>query len=51
MIRYHYHVFLGTKHIDMVYAFNGEHAVQIVESKFGPAKRLSKDNYYRAVRA
>lgn len=47
----YYHVFLGHKHIDLVQAFTGEHAIQIVEAKFGSAKTLSREYCYRAVRA
>lgn len=47
----YYHVFLGSKHIDLVQAYTGEHAVQIVEAKFGTAKKLSSQHEYRAVRA
>jgi hypothetical protein len=47
----YYHVFLGAKHIDLVKAFNGEHAIQIIESKFGLAKKFSQTHQYRAVRA
>jgi hypothetical protein len=50
-MKYYYHVFIGAKHIDLVQAFTGEHAIQIAESKFGPARKYSKDNEYRAVRA
>lgn len=46
----YYHVFLGSKHIDLVQAYNGEHAIQIVEARFGPSKKLSKTHGYRAVR-
>lgn len=48
---YYYHVFLGFKHIDLVQAVTGEHAVQIVEAKFGSANQLSTEHNYRAVRA
>ena len=51
MNRYYYHVMLGSKHIDLVQAFTGEHAIQIVEAKFGLAKKLSEMQQYRAVRA
>jgi hypothetical protein len=49
----YYHVFIGpSKHIDIVKAINGEHAIQIIEAKFGPARNFSKEyNNYRAVRA
>lgn len=47
----YYHVFLGSKHIDLVQAYTGEHAVQIVEAKFGTAKKLSSQHGYRAMRA
>jgi len=49
----YYHVFLGpVKHIDIVKAYTGEHAMQIIESKFGSAKNFSeKYHNYRAVRA
>lgn len=47
----YYHVFLGSKHIDLVKAYTGEHAVQIIESRFGSSKKLSKEHHYRAVRA
>ena len=47
----YYHVLLGPKHIDLVQAYSGEHAIQIAESKFGRAKTLSSQYEYRAVRA
>lgn len=47
----YYHVFLGTKHIDLVQAFSGEHAIQIVASKFGNPRLYSSEHNYRAVRA
>ncbi len=47
----YYHVFLGAKHIDLVKAYTGEHAIQIIEARFGTAKKLSTEHYYRAVRA
>jgi hypothetical protein len=50
-MKHYYHVFIGSKHIDLVQAFTGEHAVQIVESKFGSAKKYSNNDSYRAVRA
>jgi hypothetical protein len=46
----YYHVLIGTKHIDLVQALTIDHAIQIVESKFGPANQLYVGNY-RAVRA
>jgi len=46
----YYHVLLGPKHIDLVQAYSGEHAIQIAESKFGRAKTLSSQYEYRAVR-
>jgi hypothetical protein len=47
----YYHVFLGSKHIDLVQAFSGEHAVQKTESKFGHPRKYSSEHNYRAVRA
>jgi hypothetical protein len=47
----YYHVFLGTKHIDLVKAYTSEHAIQIIEIIFGPAKKYSAIHNYRAVRA
>lgn len=47
----YYHVVLGTKHIDLVKAASCEHAIQIVETKFGPSKQYSSKYQYRAVRA
>jgi hypothetical protein len=34
----YYHGLLGPNHIDLVQAYTGEHALQIVEPKFGTTK-------------
>jgi hypothetical protein len=47
----YYHVYLGAKHFDLVQAYSGEHAIQIVEVKFGNPRRYSSEHNYRAVRA
>ena len=43
-------VFLGAKHIDMVKAYTGEHAIQIIEATFGNAKKYSAIHEYRVER-
>ena len=50
-MKYYYHVFLGTKHIDLVQAHNSEHAIELVELKFGSARSLSHKHEYRAIKA
>jgi hypothetical protein len=47
----YYHVLIGAKHIDLIRAMSGEHAIQIAIARFGPAKRFSEKDEYRAVRA
>jgi hypothetical protein len=47
----YYHVLIGMKHIDLIPATSEDSAIQIVIMKFGPAKRFSEKDEYRAVRA
>ena len=46
-----YHVYTKTLHIDIVKAYNEEHAVKLVEMLYGPASKYHTSNKYEAVKA
>ena len=51
MFRYYYHVYTNHLHIDIVQAYNEEHAIQLIESMYGPATNYNSNDKYKAVRA
>lgn len=46
-----YHVYTNTLHIDIVKAYDEEHAVKLVEMLYGPASKYHTSNKYKAVKA
>ena len=48
---HYYHVYTDHLHIDIVQAFNEQHAIKIIETQYGPATKYYSTDNYKAFRA
>jgi len=46
-----YHIILGKKHMDLLYAKDEEEAILIIEKKFGVSSKYNSIEKYKAVKA